>query len=464
MRLDDNLILQIRSLQGWKYRFASPESRWGKQQLRNYRFLLESQWWSLDELQQYQWARIKSLLNHAYDNTRFYRRLYDSVKIHPDDIRSFADFQRLPLVTKSDVRNHLEDMKSSNFAELQPVETRTGGSTGSPLFMYKSLNAEQMRVAVAFRSRKYAELEYDARRASIDTTPYSGRLPWHADFKINNLVYYCLLTNDESMERFLKLAKSLKVQALACQVGFGRLLIRHIEQNYSTGWRPRAVFSVGEAITPEYREDVRNQLGCTVYDSYGMRENAVSASECEAGSLHINSEFTYIEFDNDGTPASPNQRAEIIGTNLHNFAVPLIRYATEDLGCAEEMSCPCGRKLPIMRIEGGRSRDFIVTKSGCIFINWHLAQLIDKTMGVDKMQLYQPDKANLVVRIVSRGNFQRSDEEKILVKLRELTRGELNLAVEYCEDIPRTPLGKFRFVVSELYEETFQPKRTLSDC
>lgn len=454
--LPDNIVYSLKQLAALRYGFISPSTRWGAAQIKRYQFLLESQWWSRDQLHDYQWRQLQKLLVHAYENTVFYRKRFDSLGAHPKDIKSAADFRRLPCVTKDDVRNSLPEMQAANFEQFNPVEIRTGGSTGSPLYMFKSRNAEIMRVAVAWRTHKFANVDYNARKIYVNQTTFIGQRLWYADFRKNALFFNTAQVDDAVLLSLVKMMEKFRPECLVASIGFVRLLGEYIQKMRLQIHRLKGVFVIGEAISPLDRHLVEQQLESQLYDVYGMRENAVSASECAFGNMHINSEFTMIEFEPSRTAAMPDQSAAIVGTNLHNLAVPLIRYATDDLGRLEDCECPCGRRLPVMKIEGGRSRDFLKMKDGYVFVSWHLAQLIDKTMGIAKMQLHQIDMANLTVRIVKRDNFSLTDEAAILERLRTLTRNELRLQVQYVEDIPRTRLGKYRFVISDLADCRFE--------
>ncbi len=450
--LPNSLIYLLKRLSALRFVGVSPASRWGAAQLKKYQFLLESQWWSKDQLQSYQWQLLHNLLNHAYNNTDFYRKRFDSLGAHPRDIKSLDDFRKLPYVTKDDVRNSLTAMQARNCEQFQPVEIRTGGSTGAPLHMFKSRNAEHMRVAVSWRTLKFGGIDFDTRKVLINHSDAPAHRQWHVDFLRQLLLFYSAQTTDRTMSTLLQLSRKFKAESMIASIGFVRVLGEFAERENIRLRHLKAIFVIGEAVSQQERLMVEQRFGCRLYDAYGMRENAVSASECEYGGMHINSEFTLMEFENSGTAAPAGQSARIIGTNLHNFAVPLIRYNTEDLGQHREDGCPCGRGLPLMKIEGGRSRDFIKTKSGYVFVTWHLAQLIDKNMGVAKMQLHQTDISRVIVRIVKRDSFTESDESAIVARLRDLTRGEVELQVQYVADIPRTRLGKFRFVKSDLVE------------
>ncbi len=448
----DGLVRAARSVIGWRYRFMPEEVRWGKGQSECYRFLLQSQTWTRDQLETYQWQQLQSLIDHAYNHTEFYRKRFQSIGATPADIRSLEDFRRLPVLTKEDVRQYSEELKSRKFEEMSPVESRTGGSTGAPLFPYKSARAEQMRVAVAWRSRRWAGVDYRERKVLIEIhqAAMSHRPGWFIDSRSNTLLLWAGRLDEERLLRYVRICRWYQPQMIIGSIGFVRVFGQFLEENRITAVRPKAIFVVGETIAPSDRQNALRQFGCPLFDAYGMRENAASASECEHHRLHINSEFTYVEFEQDDESPSANGRAAIIGTNLHNFAFPLIRYRTEDMGRAVDADCPCGRAHPVMVIEGGRTRDYLRTREGYVFVSWHLAQFLDKRMGVRKLQLHQVDLDHVTVRIVRSDSFSSDDEQRLLESLRNLAGDILQFRIEYVDDIPRTPLGKHLFVKSEL--------------
>lgn len=451
----DALTYAVRRVVGWPQSWLSDERRWGSGQIDCFRFLLDSQRWSADQLLVYQWQQISLLLDHAYHNTEFYRRRFDDLGAKPGDIRNFEDFRRLPVLTKDEVRAYTEELKSRQFEQLGPVETRTGGSTGAPLFLYKSSRAEHMRVAVSWRSRQWAGVDYRARKVLIEIhhAAMKQQPGWYLDSRSNSLLLWAGRLDEYRLERYVSLCRRFKPQMLIGSIGFMRVFGRFLESCNEKTIRPRAVFVVGETVAPIDRENVRRQFGCELFDAYGMRENAVSASECEHHRLHINSEFTYVEFE-PANDDSHSRRSAIIGTNLHNLAFPLIRYHTEDMGYAATGTCACGKAHPVMVIEGGRTRDFLCTREGHVFVSWHLAQFIDKRMGVRKMQLHQHDLDHVTVRIVRGPEFTPGDETQLLSSLNQLAGDLLQFRIEYVDEIPRTSLGKHLFVKSDLANST----------
>ncbi len=444
-----HLLCLGKSIADWHYRRLSDPSRWGAGQCESYRWLESTQWWSRDQLESYQWERITELLRSAYSHTVFYRRRFDELGASPEDIRSLDDYRRLPPITKADVRRYRREITSDQFAPASLIETRTGGSTGAPLVVYKSPAAEQMRVAVSWRSRAWAGLDFRARKCIIEIhhAAERGQRGWYIDPRSRTLLLSAGRLDYDRLRRYAEICRLFKPQMLVGSIGFVRVLGKFLEEQRESQPPLRGIFVVGETVSPNDRSNVRRQFGCELFDAYGMRENTVSASECAAHSLHINSEFTYVEFEK-------GDHGGIIGTNLHNLAFPLLRYQTGDMGRLVDGTCTCGRAHPRMMIEGGRTRDYLRTREGYVFVSWHLAQFIDKNMGVDKLQLYQPDLDHVVVRIVRGDTFSECDETALLGSLTQLAGDLLTFSVEYLDEIERTPLGKHLFVKSDLAEDT----------
>ena len=96
--------------------------------------LRRSQWWSAAELEELQWRRLSKLLRHAYAHTSYYRRLFESVGLLPDDVRSIDDLKRLPVTTKDDLqRESVENLIATSHERQVSIERRTSGTTGQPL-------------------------------------------------------------------------------------------------------------------------------------------------------------------------------------------------------------------------------------------------------------------------------------------------------------------------------------------
>jgi phenylacetate-CoA ligase len=95
--------------------------------------LEESQWFSPEQLRELQAERLRRLVRHAYGNVPYYRARMRELKLHPDDIRRVDDLEKLPLITKDEIRKHLYfDIMQEGVSHADLVRITTSGNTGEP--------------------------------------------------------------------------------------------------------------------------------------------------------------------------------------------------------------------------------------------------------------------------------------------------------------------------------------------
>ena len=52
----------------------------------------------LESLQRLQLAKFKKIIEHAFRNSKFHRRLYQQAGLEPGDIKTYGDIRRVPQV------------------------------------------------------------------------------------------------------------------------------------------------------------------------------------------------------------------------------------------------------------------------------------------------------------------------------------------------------------------------------
>jgi len=194
---------------------------------------------------------------------------------------------------------------------------------------------------------------------------------------------------------------------------------------------------------------IENYFGCEIFDWYGMEERVVCAAECgQHLGYHIFSEFSIVEFLKNEEPVV-GQDGEIICTRLDNYAMPLIRYQTGDIGRKLRETCSCGRGLPLMRLIGGRKRNFAVTKEGGL-IPVTIVDIPKATGHVEQFQFVQREKGVLLLRVVKGRGFSKEDSRLIHENLRDKFGDLLRTEIEYVENIPRSARGKVPLLIQHL--------------
>lgn len=105
-----------------------------------YRFLMKSQWWPKEKLEEFQNQRLRKIIEHAYDNVPYYRKIFDVRGLRPKDIQCKEDLRKLPILTKEDLRKNFNELMAKDFEKFKPILSHTSGSTGIPMKYYLDKN------------------------------------------------------------------------------------------------------------------------------------------------------------------------------------------------------------------------------------------------------------------------------------------------------------------------------------
>jgi phenylacetate-CoA ligase len=166
--------------------------------------------------------------------------------------------------------------------------------------------------------------------------------------------------------------------------------------------------------------------------------------------LHIQSETMMVEIlDEIGAPTPPGEVGRVVVTNLHNFAMPLIRYEIRDF--AEPGGpCPCGRGLPTIRRVVGRLRNMLVLPSG--EKRWPLTGFHDfrDIAPIRRYQIVQKSVEQLEVRFVVDRPLVVAEEDKLRATIQNAIGHPFDIYFVYVDDMPNTPGGKFEEFISEV--------------
>jgi phenylacetate-CoA ligase len=217
-----------------------------------------------------------------------------------------------------------------------------------------------------------------------------------------------------------------------------------IEHHASLGYDVRWITVGAENLLPSQAAAIERAFGVRPRQHYGMAEAVANASECPQGCLHVDEDFSFVEF----VPLAAAGAYRIVGTNFTNPAFPLIRYDVGDIAYVSGRTCVCGRPGRIIdRIEG-RREDYVLLPDGALI--GRLDHIFKDQVRVREAQIYQPDRHRVVLRIVRRDDFTTVDEASVVREARQRLGDDVGIDVDYVDALPRTSTGKLRFVVSDV--------------
>jgi phenylacetate-CoA ligase len=211
------------------------------------------------------------------------------------------------------------------------------------------------------------------------------------------------------------------------------------------------VFTSSETLLPLQRSLIEERFECTVFDFYGLAERMAFATQCEAQQYHLNFEYAVNEVvDGTGNPVPEGQEGYLVGTSLHNYGMPFIRYKTNDVTAIVTGKCECGRSMPRLKAITTKAEDIIVTPEGKLISSSVLTHPFKPLDSVKESQIIQETIDHLRIRIVPRDDYNDNDSEQLLAALRNRVGHEMKIDLEFVEEIPRTKAGKFRWVISKV--------------
>jgi phenylacetate-CoA ligase len=416
---------------------------------------MESQWLSQDELLALQTKKLRPLIEHAYHNVPYYRQVFDDLNLSPEDIRKPADLQRLPLLSKQDVRQNLGRLVAQNVDRSTVNSRATSGSTGTPLPVFQTDENDRTERALISRMRGWAGWQPGERRATFSgyiIVPLDRReLPlWRHDWPERRLLFSVFHMTRDNIGRYLEELRAFRPKIIEGYPSYLSFLAKHLEIKGET-LPLQAVFTFSETLYPHQRRLIEERFECKIFDWYGLTEKVASAVQCEkTDGYHVNAEKVIVEIIKpDGEPAAPGEPGEIVGTNLDEYSMPLIRYCTGDMSAYRGEPCPCGRELPLIEQIQTRVDDIITAPDGRLINPAPLAGLFRQDT-IEKARIIQETRDQIVVKLVTCEGYAESDSEPILRGIHEILGSEVNISLELVDDIPCTPSGKYPFVVSKV--------------
>ena len=401
--------------------------------------MLRAPWLPPERLARLQWLRLERLLAHAHAHSPLWRERFASVGAVPGDIRGPADFARLPVTTREDLRSP-EALLTRGFERSSLKTAMTSGSTGrrtttyfdrDAWFVGKHLLKLRARLACGMRPTDRVALFQEA-----DPERRPTRLGGRArTFSIH-------VPPESVIEDVARFSPDVLY-------GFpGHLVLLGMAARGRV--RPRLIFTSGELLAEAPRGQIEALFGGQDYDVYGSTEAKEIAWECpERSGYHINADWLLVETA-AATDAQGRTTNRILVTSLANRAMPLIRYEIGDTGELLAERCPCGRGLPLMRPTWGRSADYLALVDGTVITPYDMTCAIEHLPGMQRYQIVQRSIDRVEVLVLPGVGITPDLPGAIRTALRPVLHG-LEPEVRLVDEIPPEPSGKFRIVRSELH-------------
>jgi phenylacetate-CoA ligase len=377
---------------------------------------------AIEERQQ---SRLADIVNIARQNSPYYKELYKGL---PDNIK---DVSVLPITSKKKLMERFDDWCTDRNIKLSEVQelvkdpnligkkflgkytvATTSGTTGTPgIFL---LDSHSMMVTSVLAIRMLSSwlafgdvlkiIVGRGRMAMVMATGghFASSIAAARMTKSRGKNFIALSAHKPMPELVASLNK-FKPALLAPYASMGALLATEQEEG-RLNIRPVLITLSAEGLAESEYKRIAKVFDSKVGNSYAATECPFFSYSCKEGWLHVNSDWVIAEpVDVNYKRVSAGvQSHTVLVTNLANRIQPILRYDLGDGIILRPEPCPCGNKLPAIKVTG-RSSDvvsFFDEKGQSVAIPpLAFSILVDHIQGIERIQIVQTSPTILKVRL-----------------------------------------------------------------
>jgi phenylacetate-CoA ligase len=419
-------------------------------------FLQEAQWWDRERIEAWQLQRVKKIVRHAYEHVPGYHLLYRDAGIKPGDIYSLDDVRALPFTTKELLRDNLEDFTARNIPAWKRHYVTTGGSTGIPFGFYQT--ATNRWIENAFMHSGWERTGWKLGDTSVvlrGAFVGSEERFWEYDPARRELHLSSYYLTDRTYPKYVSKIEEFNPKHLQAYPSAVTILADLLLEHDDVARITFEVILLGSENIYKWQKEKLQQAfpNTRLFGWYGHSEQALLGHWCEkVEKCHVWPFYGLTEIlDNKNREVKIGEAGEIIGSSFWNYATPFIRYRTMDESCKGARFCKiCGRRFLVFEDIEGRVQDTLVTQTGRQIpvpsTSIHTAVFVN----VLQFQFYQDTPGDVTFRVLRKDSYAEKDTFKIRRELGEKLGSDMQLEIEFVDEIQRTRRGKHCFLVQEL--------------
>ncbi len=326
---------------------------------------------SRDEIEALQLERMKWSLAHTYENVAHYKKKFDAIGAHPDDLKSLADLAKFPFTTKEDLR---QNYPFGMFAVPQNRVVRvhaSSGTTGQPTVVgYTQNDIDTWSHVMARSIRASGGRAGDKLHVTFGYGLFTGGLGVH--YGAEALGCMVVPMSGGMTARQVQLIVDFEPKIIMVTPSY---MLNILDEMAKQGVDPRDTsLKIGiygaEPWTEEVRKEIESRADIHAVDLYGLSEvmgPGVSAECIETkDGLHVWEDHFYPEVINPetGEVLPDGEFGELVFTSLTKEALPIIRYRTRDL---TRLLPGTARSMRRMEKITGRTDDMMIIRGVNVF-------------------------------------------------------------------------------------------------
>ncbi len=427
--------------------------------------LEKTQWISAEELSSYQRKPLEKILRHAHETVPFYQDRLDILFTGNGSI-DWDKWTEIPFIDRSDIQDREADLLSGDIPESHgELDTAiSSGSTGRPISIVKTAMTHIAYYAVRAHYHNWHKIDRDLKYASIrNAGAGDARYPEGQHNDVWAIYGSYMELDCKGPEALLNVNTPVYQQAewlIREQPDYlhtfptNAAALADVFANNPPAGPPlqlKKILTLSETVSEDTRQRCREVFGAEIVDNYNSVECGYFAIQCpEQTHYHVQSEVVLIEIlDENDRPCGPGEMGRVVATPFYNYAMPLIRYETNDMAVVGD-TCTCGRRSPVLERIVGRSRSLFRFPDNELVVPEFTGGPFAKYLRPRHWQVAQTGQLELEVRLVEGTADEEMDYEGMTDYIHQLLRADLTVTYRLLDKIPITPGGKHEVYVCEL--------------
>ena len=383
---------------------------------------------------------LQKIIVHALRTTPYYK-----------DLGNISCIDNFPVIDKNIIRNNYQAFLAENYKNKQFVKMTTSGSTGTPFTVIQDFGK---------KSRHYADTLFFSRLAGYDLGhkliylkiwSESNKKTKFEAWKQNFVPIDVLRLTDEVVsEIVMNIKRGRNDMGILGYASALDEIVQYLKKTNSDTIHSKikSIISTSESLNSFTREAMSRYFQIPTLSRYSNLENGILAQQCfNSNEFHVNIASYFIEIldlEKD-VPANPGALGRIVVTDYFNYAMPMIRYDTGDLGEFAEVS-ECGLTTPVLKRIEGRKMDQIFDTSGNRISSYLVYKNMWKYSELNQYQLIQEGEKEYKIKLNLNGSFRR--ETELIAEFMQYLGAEAIIKVEYVDEIPLLASGKRKKIVN----------------
>lgn len=369
-------------------------------------------------------------------------------------LEHLKSWQELPILTKSNLQQPLENMLSRKYSKKNIYLGKTSGSSGEPFYFAKDKWCHALSWASFYTHYDLRGIDLSGhKQARFYGIPLRGKNRHKEQFKdiLSNRYRFPIFNLDlGNFENILLKFKNTSFEYINGYTSSILLFSKFLKDKNIVLKQVcpslKSCIVTSEMLFETDRQLIHRQLGVPIINEYGASETGLIAFENDQKQLMIDEKLLFVEIvDDAGTVLPYGEKGRIVITSLYNKAQAFVRYAIGDLGILN-LDRKTG-KLFLQELSG-RNNDNVLLPSGKT-VPGLAFYYITKTAMEDKANIKefvvtQTALDHFEITYVSDRPLNKKEEIAVDKAMLDYLEPGLSIVLKRMETLQRSPSGKLK--------------------